>query len=707
MAELSDKAREEFFSEAQEIIETLSRNLLSLDASVKGGAADPSLINEAFRAVHTLKGLAGLFGAQRLGALSHRLEDLLDDLRLGRMNLSSEVLDVLFGAVEAYTRILQLEKEGSDEPLGDIEDLFTRLDRVGAAAEKPESPTSDYDLDPGMLAVLTEYEEHRLRANIEQQLRLYQLRVQFDLSTIDKALEDMKERAKRHGEIITYLPTGETTSVDTIELDLLMASRDDLATLIGSLGADNVVIEEIPRRRRSLGPGTQPPPAPPRHVSSGAAAPERDIHIMSQEPRGGDKSIEQGPSLRSLTQTVRVDIRKLDHLMNIVGELAIVRSAIARLGDRLRSEGQRQVAAELQRLHRSFDRRLGEMQDGILEVRMVPLGQVFDRLARVVRQISREVEKEIRLVITGAETEIDKLIVEELSDPLMHMIRNAIDHGIEIAQRRAEVGKPLAGTIALNAFQKGNHVMIEVEDDGRGIDQKALVEKAITMGKLNRNESGELTREEVLGLIFLPGLSTREEADDLSGRGVGMDIVKTNISKLGGIIDVHSEPGIGTKMTITLPITLAIVSALIVRVNIHVFALPLSSVSEAIAFDENAVRNVDGREVITLRGSTLPVCRLGVMLGIGPRNDPQNRRRFVVVVALGNRRLGLVVDHLFGQEDIVIKPLGRSLATVRGFAGATELGDQRVGLVLDAAALIEEVLAGVDSPRERLRVMHG
>jgi len=689
MAELSDKAREEFFSEAQEIIETLSRNLLSLDSAIKAGISDPSLINEAFRAVHTLKGLAGLFGAARLGALSHRLEDVLDDLRLGRIELAQEVLDVLFGAVEAYTRILQAEKADSDEDL-DVEQLFVELERIGAGATEHESPVADYELDPGLLAVLTEYEEHRLRANIALQMQLYRLRVQFDLATIDKVLEDMKERAKRHGEIITYLPTGEATSADTIELDLLMASRDDLATLIGSLGADHVVIEEIPRRARRSHPATMPP----RRLT--ALGRGESVGMQPELERGG---LEQAASLRSLTQTVRVDIRKLDHLMNIVGELAIVRSAFGRVAEKLRGEGQRKLAAELQRLHRNFDRRLGEMQDGILEVRMVPLGQVFDRLARVVRQISREVGKEIRLVITGAETEIDKLIVEELSDPLMHMIRNAIDHGIEPGQGRVEVGKPLAGTIALNAFQKGNHVMIEVEDDGRGIDLSRLTEKAISLGKLSRSEAQEMSRDEALALIFLPGLSTRESADDVSGRGVGMDIVKTNISKLGGVIDVHSETGIGTKMTITLPITLAIVSALLIQAGKHTLAIPLSSVSEAIAFEEAAVRLVDGREVITLRGQTLPLCRLDRLMALESAPHSTSRRRFVVVAALGQRRLGLVVDFLYGQEDIVIKPLGKSLSAVRGFAGATELGDQRVGLVLDAAGLIEEVLAGIEAPR--------
>ena len=705
MAEGGDKAREEFFSEAQEIIESLSRSLLDLDAELKRGTPDPSLVNEAFRAVHTLKGLAGLFGATKMGALSHRMEDVLDSLRLGRMAITPDTLDVLFRAVEVYGRILNVEKKQLADPLTVVEDLIAKLDRLGKEDEEVVSPAVEYDLDPGMLAVLTEYEEHRLRTNIDNGLGLYRLRVQFDLATIDKALDEIKERAKAHGEIITYLPTGETTSADAIELDLLMASRDDLATLIGSLGADNVVIDAIPRRTPSRGPSgaTIPPP-----IAGGSPGTAIESQAPSEVPGSPDDlapgAIEPADSLRSVAQTVRVDIRKLDHLMNIVGELAIVRGALSGVTEQLRAEGNRQLAAQLQRLHRNFDRRLAEMQDGILEVRMVPLGQVFDRLARVVRQISRDVGKEIRLVITGAETEIDKLIVEELSDPLMHMIRNAIDHGIEPSEQRTQVGKPEAGTIALNAFQKGNHVMIEIEDDGAGIDDEALIAKAVAAGKLEADEVRDLNREEILALMFLPGLSTREQAGDFSGRGVGMDVVKTNISKLGGVIDVQSERGIGTKVTITLPITLAIVSALIIRVGDQVFAIPLNSVSEAIAFGGADTRIVDGREVMTLRGTTLPLCRLRRLFGIDRSRNVPDGRRFVVVTSLGARRLGLVVDHLVGQQDIVIKGLGDSLRPVRGFAGATELGDQRVCLVLDPAALIEEVLEG---DAERMEAVGG
>jgi two-component system chemotaxis sensor kinase CheA len=353
------------------------------------------------------------------------------------------------------------------------------------------------------------------------------------------------------------------------------------------------------------------------------------------------------------------------------------------------------------------------MQNGILEVRMVPLGQVFDKLARIVRQISRENDKQVNLVVTGAETEIDKLIVEELSDPLMHMIRNAIDHGIEDRDERMRVQKPSVGTIALNAFQKGNHVVIEVEDDGKGMDRAVILAAAIRRGLVTEAEGREMSTKDVLAFVFHAGFTTRDEATNLSGRGVGMDIVKTNIAKLGGVVDIASDVGIGTKMTITLPITLAIISVLIVEVAGRTFCMPLASVEEAIVFDEAAVRTFEGREVMTQRGTTLPIARLAKLFQLeghragvwfneaakipaAPAASRSGRpKSYVVIAAVAGRRVGFVVDGLIGQQDIVIKALGRSLKKVRGLAGATELGDQRVGLVLDAAALIAEVLASV------------
>jgi two-component system chemotaxis sensor kinase CheA len=384
---------------------------------------------------------------------------------------------------------------------------------------------------------------------------------------------------------------------------------------------------------------------------------------------------------------------------------------VSRLAEQVRADGEmRELFTQLTRLHRSFDRHLAQMQNGILEVRMVPLGQVFDKLARIVRQISREHDKQVNLVVTGAETEIDKLIVEELSDPLMHMIRNAIDHGIEDRDERMLVQKPAVGTIALNAFQKGNHVVIEVEDDGRGMDPKTILNVAMKRGVVDESEAREMGLKDILNLVFRPGFTTKEEATSLSGRGVGMDIVRTNISKLGGVVDITSHVGIGTKMTITLPITLAIINVLIVEVAGRTFCMPLANIEEAITFDETSVRTFEGREVMTQRGATLPIARLakvfqleghrqGIYFGDEGRSPkppevrPGRKMGYVVIAAVADRRVGFIVDRLIGQQDIVIKALGKSLKKVRGLAGATELGNQRVGLVLDAASLIGEVLA--------------
>ena len=394
--------------------------------------------------------------------------------------------------------------------------------------------------------------------------------------------------------------------------------------------------------------------------------------------------------------------------MNLLGELAIVRGGLERVVDQVRSEpALRQLARDLGRLHHGFDRHLAAMQTAILEVRMVPLGQVFEKLARVARQASREVNKEVNLVITGAETEVDKLIGEELSDPLMHMIRNALDHGIEDGADRERVGKPKAGTIALNAYQKGNQVVVEVEDDGAGIDPHRLVRVAVNAGALSKEEASELSEREQLALIFLPGISTRSEAGNLSGRGVGMDVVKTNIGRLGGVVDVHSELGIGSKFTITLPITLAMISALMVQVGKQIYAVPLSSVQEALLLDPSAVSDVEGRKLATVRGKSLPLCRLAELFNVDFSDEQLTSSRLLVVVAsAASRRCGFVVDNIVGRQDIVIKALTGPLRSFAGFAGATELGDQRVALVIDMPMLLEDAL-GSPTLTKRTGRSHG
>ncbi len=740
----ADKVREEFFSEAQELVDTLTRDLLALDAAKRRGNAAPELLNDVFRAVHTLKGLAALFGAITLSAVSHELENLLDDLRLDRVPLDDAALDLLFRAVEAYGQILALEKQRGDNTEREkapaaVQELLAQLashsTQRGASAEV----LTQFAIDPAMLGVLTEYEEHRLRTSVESGLSLYRLHVVFPLSSIDESFEALKQTMRGHGEIITYLPADDTSaeaaegalsrSADSIDLDVIIASAADEDKLLAlGLPADSR-LHAIPRRR--AGKISAPPralstsphavtPAPPAEPSTVLPTPDTAapaVQLTTVTSARADVAREL--SLRSVSQTVRVDIKKLDRLMNVVGELAIVRSAVQRLAERMRDEPAGiKGANELLRIHRTFERRLVELQSGVLEARMVPLGQVFDKVARVVRQFSREHGKSVNFVVTGADTELDKLIVEELSDPLMHMVRNAIDHGIESKADRIAKGKPETGTIALNAFQKGNQVVLEAEDDGIGIDGNELLRRARARGLVSDNEAQDMTEREKLALVFLPGLSTRDRVTDLSGRGVGMDVVKTNISKLGGTVELRSEVHMGTKVVITLPITLAILSVLTMEVAGYTYCMPLASMDEAIVLDEEQVHTYLGRELLTRRGVTIPLMRLSARFRadtvrrvdsvLGPPASSPPERSFVVVAGIGARRIGFVVDRLFGQEDVVIKALGRSLAGTRGFAGATDLGDQRVALVLDVGAYITEVYepgtgTGIDTGTEPTR----
>ncbi|HVZ36283.1 MAG TPA: Hpt domain-containing protein, partial [Polyangiaceae bacterium] len=462
MTEGGDKARAEFLSEAQELVENLSRNLLSLEQGrAGGGRVDPEHLNEAFRSVHTLKSLSGLFGDKHMSQLSHRLEDLLDDLRLGRQSLSDAVLDLLFTSVDVYWQILTSQ---SDVPeVKGVQEILERLDKLAPTATTESGDLDQFEIDQNLLAVLTEYEEHRLLVSVKQGLELFLVRVQFELVTLDKALTEIKEKAKPFGEVITYLPAGEAQSPDMIELDLLLASGASTSEIEAVLGGPRSSVRQIQRRKRparanvskaaarpivtrTRAPAQVAVDAPavmaaaPHAQAASTAAPAAD---GGEEAAAPAEPVAAGAGLlRSVSQTVRVDIHKLDELMNVVGKLAVLRGGLLELTESARSEGHRRLSSQLWQLSHKFERSLRELQSGILEVRMVPLAQVFERLTRIVRKTGRDLNKDVRLVVTGAETEIDKLIVEELSDPLMHIIRNAIDHGIEDAEERQRIGKP-------------------------------------------------------------------------------------------------------------------------------------------------------------------------------------------------------------------------------------------------------------------------
>jgi two-component system, chemotaxis family, sensor kinase CheA len=703
-----DRALGEFLSEAQDIGESLGKDLMEIDKALKTGEPDPDQVNNLFRAMHTLKSLSGMFGVEPLSLLAHHEESLLEEVRLGRRELTPDLLDLLFESLELITQILGMVGEEGDakaaDNVGSVAVLIKKLagdtDEL-AEEELDETPpqTPAQLLGSDVLEVLTEYEEHRLTISIDRGWPLCRIRMRFALDSIDVNLEEIRTILKPIGEIITYLPSSDEGEADTLAIDIIFALHGSNDELESALTDSQVEIQPIETKAVHVVRHTEPPEDPTFTEISDPGDEISDVLLASGDDSEFNNEL-LGPSgdttalsLRSVSQTVRVDIRKLDRLMNVVGELAIIRNAISRMTEEIKSFlGRGDLAVEMHKINRGFERKLGDLRDGILEVRMVPVSQMFDRLARMVRKLSRSLGKEIHFVVSGSETEVDKLIIEELSDPLMHIVRNAIDHGIEQGSERQELGKPDFGTVALTAYQKGNHVVVEVEDDGAGIDGQRLVEVALERGLMTAEQAELLSTDEIINLIFLPGLTTAAQTTDVSGRGVGMDVVKTNISALGGVVEVQSETGIGTKFSVTLPVTLAIIPALLVRVTDETYAVPLNTVSEAMLVTATEFRSMLGTKTMALRDDTLALCDLNEFFSKMPDEDTRSEV-CVVVTSIGQRRLGLIVDHLFGQQDVVIKTLGKSLGQASCFSGATDIGDERLALVLDTAAIIEEYFA--------------
>ncbi len=689
----SEKVLGEFLSESQEIVESLNRDVLKLDSDLKRGAKDPELINNIFRSAHSLKGLSGMFGAKKMSDFAHTLENLLDGMRLGRVAPSNEVLDAMFESVEVFNRLIAESSGGPKVPKRALTAMKKQLDKaMSSSAEASEdNPLEQVAIDPSIIGVLTEYEEYRLTDNIRQGVELYKVHAAFDLMSFDESLARLTTELKSVGEVITTLPSSETSSEQAIDFDIIVGTSLDLAELKERVEGEDVEVAAIERR-------TPAPAEPARAEKKGRSGrPVEDETPPDEEPQTTKETAQldtDGISLRSVSQTVRVDIKKLDILMNMVGELVLVRTAMQHLSEQLKTEiGFTGLAVDLYKESRNFERKLNELQSGIMEVRMVPLGQNFEKLSRMVRKLSRSAGKEIELRISGADTEMDKLIVEDLADPFMHILRNAVDHGIEKPAKRLAAGKPEIGTIRVNAYQKGNHVVIEIGDDGRGVDLDKVKSKAVEQGLVDREHLGEMTKRDALNLLFLPGFSTSTKVSEISGRGVGLDVVKNNIGNLSGMIDVYSEPGQGTRFVITLPITLAIIRALMIRICERIYAIPLNSVIEIINVRSSRLRTIERREVLELRGATLPLLRLNRLFELGEMEIESDELMFVVVVGLAENRLGIVVEGLIGQQDIVIKPLGKSLSQVPGIAGATSLANQQTILVLDVGALIEETLS--------------
>ncbi len=650
-------SKKEFIAEAEDLLQESQNLILEIQDSIATGI-NPDTINALFRAMHTLKGVSGLFGLQGISKLSHALEALMDDVRLGKVDVTDVIVAFLFKNLDILRSLVDgisndQERDDVAAYLSDIEN-FRNGQKGGGATAPAESV-----IDPAIMRVLSEYEEHRLKANIKDGKTIYLAKAVFSLDIFDTALEAMTKIIKTLGELISTLPTSSNVPDGSIGFNLMFGSRRPLDEIQKEI---NVEIEVLS--------------APKISQPAAVAAPAAESQKI------------QDTHLKSTSTTVRVDIEKLDRILNTIGELTLAKGAVKRIGTELIDNyGHTSLVYDVHKISQTLERRLAELQDQVLEIRMVPIGQIFARLSQIVRRYSREIGKQIDLQMYGEETELDKFLAEEIVDPLMHLIRNAIDHGIEMPEERKAKGKKEHGTITLKAYQKGNHVVVEVKDDGSGVSLEKVRKKAIEKGLID--DDVELEDKEIINFIFAPGFSTKDVASEMSGRGVGMDVVKEKLSALGGYADIETKTNVGTTFMVTLPITLAIIKALIVRVGAEKFAVPLTSMSETLIVNHKDIQTIEWKEVIYLRGEMLPMIRVSTFLGLP---GDQNERSFAVVVGFGERKVGLLIDELFGQHEIVIKTLGEYLKKLKGFAGAAEIGKHEVILVLDIESLIDESL---------------
>ncbi|GAB4413702.1 MAG: chemotaxis protein CheA [Thermodesulfovibrionales bacterium] len=646
-------SKKDFIAEAEELIEEAGRLLIEVQETCSTGI-NPDTINALFRTIHTIKGISGLFGFKEIADFSHAFESLLDDIRLGRIEISGDVVRFLFSNMDALKKVMdEIDSDTPREMSGYIKGIESFRN---SAKETGGLKIDDLlgRIGDSIIRVLSEYEEHRLKTNIKEGKGIYLAKAVFGIADFDKSLNNLTGLVKSHGELISTLPISADLPPDSIGFNMLFGSSKPMDELRQAL---DIEIEELIERRPKATTAT---------------------------PAGMQET-----SLKSTTTSVRVDIDKLDRILNTISELNLARGATNRIASEISDAyGHTPLVSDIFKISQTLRKRIVELQEQVLEIRMIPIGQIFSRLNQVIRRYSRETGKQIELVLYGEDTEIDKYLAEEIVDPLMHIVRNAIDHGIETPEERKRAGKKEVGTIIFKAFQRGNHVVIEVSDDGAGIDLERIKKKVTEKGLLAPD--AEMDERQILDFIFMPGFSTKSVVSEVSGRGVGMDVVKEKLSSLGGFVDVLTEKGKGTTFILTTPITLAILKALIARVGKERFAIPLTSMSETLVVEHKDLQTIEGKDVYNLRGEMLPIVDIARAFDL---ESDEAERSFAVVVGYGERKLGLLVDELIGQQEIVIKSLGDYLKGLRGFAGAAEIDRHEVILVIDIESIIEDSLS--------------
>lgn len=683
-----------FLDESNEHLQTLSDQLIILEKEPDNS----DTINEIFRAAHSLKGMAGTMGYKRMQNLTHDMENVFSEVRNGNMEVNSNLVDVLFQCLDALETYVDNIRETQDEGTDDNEPIIKALNafiasegkgNAAPAAKKEEAsaatasaaPADDKDMP------LADFEKNAVNEALKKNLHVYKIKVSVDENCILKAARAFLvfKNLEGHGDIIKSEPSVQDIEDEKFDFDfsIIVVTEEKYDNIIA-------LIKNVSEIKDAAGQEiTQPFP---EEQTEEAKEEKKETSAVSQTAKSAaakpaaKKPTSTGKTSGSVSHTVRVDIEKLDVLMNLVSELIIAKNGLVSASH---VEGDEAAA-----LNQSFteqieylERVTTNLHESVMKVRMMPIESVFSRFPRMIRDLNKKLGKKMELYMSGEDTELDRTVIDEIGDPIMHLLRNSADHGLESAEIRKERGKSEVGSIFLDAFQEGNNVVIEVRDDGNGIDTEKVKAKAVEKGTITQEQADVMTDKEAIDLLFRPSFSTAEKVTDVSGRGVGLDVVKSKIEALGGDVEVKTKYGEGSTFSIRLPLTLAIIQALMVKLGDEKYAISLGSIETIEDIPVSDIKYVHAKEVIHLRGNVIPLIRLRDLLDV-PGEPEESENITVVVVRKGDKQAGLVVDSLIGQMEIVIKSLGKYIRINKMISGATILGDGSVALIIDANTLV-------------------
>lgn len=675
-----------FIEESKDNLQTLNENLLNLE----NNPTDTETLNAIFRVAHTLKGMAGTMGFVKMQKLTHTVENVLSEIRSGNLAVNSNIVDVLFQSLDALENYVEEIVNTSNEGNEEYADLISALGKIIEKPDNSQASNATSSVTPsvqekkpeetgnndGTLMVLPESQELVKNNAISMGMNVFQIKIVLSAGCVLKSARAfvLFTELERLGEIIHCVPSTQDIEDEKFDKDFTVAfvtketSQKVEETILGVSEIESVSVKAYDSTA----------------VPTNKAAEEKNVEKSDQKANTAtpaEHANNQNTKQQLSNKTVRVNIDRLDTLMNLVSELIIVKTQLEGL-----EVGASEVESNYNDSVEYLERITTSLHDAVMKVRMVPVETVFNRFPRMIRDISRKLGKEMELVMSGEETELDRTVIDEIGDPLIHLLRNAADHGLETTEERVSLGKPRKGTIKLQAYQDGNSVMIVVEDDGKGINVNKVKNKAIDKGTITKEEAATMTEKEIIELLFRPSFSTAEKISDLSGRGVGLDVVKSKITALGGHVEVETEWGKGSKFIVRLPLTLAIIQALMISVADDKYAIPLSNIQNIEDVYKEDIKLVQNQEVIVVRDEIIPIIRLRDVLGLPEEEDKD--MMMGVIVKKGEKQVGFIVDSLIGQQEIVIKSLGKYLSGIDIIAGATILGNGEVALILDVNSLI-------------------